>query len=182
MTKVPSAIHSGLHTTNNIPTEPIAPKPLVTYGSSPINSDEESPPPKRSRQGTIGAEGHAQIMAGHVHLQQQPSTRKCSIQELLGLTHSYGLYSVFGEPGRGNDRGEQWGTKVILQVFRLISKHLESNQPGTITAIPHASPSCVVENNEEKTSASSSNILPWQFLISSAEQSKSGIVLLYHLS
>jgi hypothetical protein len=110
---VPSAIHSGLHTSNNIRTELVSPKPLVAYGSSPINSDEESPPPKRSRQGTIGAEGRAQIMAAHVHLQQQPSTRKSSTLELLGMTHSYVLYSFFGEPRRGNDWGEQWRVRVL---------------------------------------------------------------------
>jgi len=78
MKKVPFAIHSGLNTTDNFHTELVAPKLLVAYGSSSINSDEESPLPKRSRQGTIGAEGRAQIMAAQVYFQQQPMTRKSS--------------------------------------------------------------------------------------------------------
>jgi hypothetical protein len=86
MKKVPSLVHSGTYATNNIYTEFVTPNPLVAYGSSPVNSDEESHPPKRSRQGTIGAEGRAQIMAAHVELQQQPTTRKSPTLELVGMT------------------------------------------------------------------------------------------------
>lgn len=76
--------------------------PLVFYGSSPIKSDEEIPVPKRSRQGTIGPEVRAQILAACAHLQQQPSTCKSSTLELLGTTQSYVLYSFFGQPRSWN--------------------------------------------------------------------------------
>lgn len=56
----------AIYSTDNLNIDSFSPTPLVIYGSSPVNSDQDSPPQKRLRQGTIGAEGRAQIFFEHV--------------------------------------------------------------------------------------------------------------------